>query len=125
MLDYNISEKNALVDVRVYEDEGTKNDGAIADILPKHIKVPRLYNNQILFPEINLVLRCVPQSLNTSQMNLALLLIDQLVCSLSANISAKYTKTLINIAINVNLFSLAIRENWKNSFFYMLNLPAR
>ena len=112
MLRYIISESNALLDVRVYEDEGTKNYGAIADILPKHIKVPCLYYNQILIPEINLVLRCVPQSLNTSQMNLPVLLINQMVCSLSTNISAKYAKTVINIGVNVNFFSLAISENW-------------
>ena len=51
------------------ENEGkcSENQAPINNILPEQVEVPCLHNNQILFPEIDLVLRRVPQCLNPSQ----------------------------------------------------------
>ena len=87
----------------------------IDDILPEHVEIPGLHNYEKLFSETDLVLRGIPQSLYTSQINLIVSSIDQLVGSLPVD---------INIGININLFSFAVSKYWQYSLFSMLNWPS-
>ena len=108
-------EETVFTSKRINENSCSKNKVTIDNILPEHVEVPSLHNDEKLFSETDFILRCIPQSLYTSQIDLIVSSVDQPVGSLPFD---------FNIGININFFSFAVRKYWQDSFFNMLNRPS-